>query len=118
MILAVTMKHMRLLAGFAVTMLAPAAILGLACTNQGGGTTGGGAAASSAASGAGNQLVVVSPEPPGKNCSNGGEKIEVGVDANDDGVLEPNEVTSVAYVCNGAGHAFLVRIDPEPPGPN
>jgi Collagen triple helix repeat (20 copies) len=47
-------------------------------------------------------LVALVPEPAGANCANGGTKVEVGQDTNGDGVLEDTEITSVAYVCNGA----------------
>jgi Collagen triple helix repeat (20 copies)/Stigma-specific protein, Stig1 len=48
-------------------------------------------------------LVLVTPEPSGTNCANGGEKIEVGIDTNNDGVLGMSEVQQTAYVCNGGG---------------
>ncbi len=49
-------------------------------------------------------LVVTSEEPAGANCPFGGTKIETGLDANDNGTLEPGEVNSAAttYVCNFA----------------
>ncbi len=46
-------------------------------------------------------LINLEPEPPGPNCENGGVKIETGVDLDEDGVLDPNEVQDTAYVCNG-----------------
>jgi hypothetical protein len=46
-------------------------------------------------------LVKVGPVPPGANCANGGEEIETGIDTNGDGMLEPSEVMSTSYVCNG-----------------
>jgi OmcA/MtrC family decaheme c-type cytochrome len=48
-------------------------------------------------------LTSTSTEAPGTNCANGGQKIEVGEDTNRNGVLDPSEVTSTSYVCNGAG---------------
>jgi hypothetical protein len=48
-----------------------------------------------------NSLVKVTAEPPGANCVAGGQRIDVGVDANGNGVLDPSEVTQTAYVCNG-----------------
>ncbi len=48
------------------------------------------------------RLVVVSQEPAGDNCPNGGNKIEVGLDANGDGDLDADEVYSTFYECNGA----------------
>ena len=46
-------------------------------------------------------LVNSSTEGQGENCENGGVKLEFGVDTNFNGVLESDEVTSTAYVCNG-----------------
>jgi hypothetical protein len=46
-------------------------------------------------------LVVTTPEPPGANCLAGGIRVDVGVDTNGDGVLEPNEIQHTSYVCNG-----------------
>src|SRR5262249_20223678 len=46
--------------------------------------------------------ILITAEPPGSNCPAGGEKIQVGVDTDDDGVLEPGEVEQTAYVCNGS----------------
>jgi hypothetical protein len=46
--------------------------------------------------------VEVTAEPPGSNCAAGGERVDVGVDTNGDGVLEPNEITQTVYLCNGA----------------
>lgn len=53
-------------------------------------------------------LVEVDTEAAGENCPHGGLKLTVGVDKNRNGTLEAdsdpvgNEVTSVAFVCNGA----------------
>jgi len=47
-------------------------------------------------------LVSVTPEPPGSNCANGGQRVDTGVDINGDGVLESPEIQHTAYVCNGA----------------
>jgi hypothetical protein len=42
-------------------------------------------------------------EPVGTNCTNGGTKIETGLDANGNGVLDMSEVNAsqTQYVCNG-----------------
>jgi photosystem II stability/assembly factor-like uncharacterized protein len=80
---------------------------------------------------------MVTLEPPGANCANGGSRIESGIDANNNGVLDSFEVTGVQYACNGvpgangstgatgatgatgnAGLTSLVRIDAEAPGAN
>ena len=51
-----------------------------------------------------NTLVNTTIEPVGTNCTNGGTKIEVGLDANNNGVLDANEINSslTKYVCNGS----------------
>ena len=46
-------------------------------------------------------LVTVTTEPPGVNCPNGGVRIDTGIDTNGNGVLDPSEIQSTAYVCNG-----------------
>ena len=65
-------------------------------------------------------LTKTSPEPAGTNCASGGTKVEVGLDANGNGILDPSEVnaSSTAYVCNGSGKSSLVKTTPEPGGTN
>lgn len=48
-------------------------------------------------------MVNTTSEPTGANCANGGTKIEVGLDTNNNGVLDISEVNSslTKYVCNG-----------------
>jgi OmcA/MtrC family decaheme c-type cytochrome len=67
-----------------------------------------------------NALTRTTPEPPGANCPDGGTKIEVGLDANGNGVLDDSEVVaaSTTYVCNGTGTNSLVRTSAEPNGAN
>lgn len=54
-------------------------------------------------------LVKTSTEPVGANCSNGGVKVESGIDDGlpsgtaNNGALEAGEVTATQYVCNGGG---------------
>ena len=50
-----------------------------------------------------NTLVTTTVEAAGANCAAGGTKIEVGLDANSNGVLESGEVNSslTKYICNG-----------------
>ena len=50
-------------------------------------------------------LAVTSTESPGTNCADGGIKIEVGVDDNDDGALQASEIDQTIYVCDGANGA-------------
>ena len=46
-------------------------------------------------------LVIVTEEPSGSNCSTGGVKIETGLDTNQNGLLDTDEIESTSYVCNG-----------------
>lgn len=50
-----------------------------------------------------NTLVNTTTEAAGANCATGGTKIEVGIDTNNNGVLDSGEVNSslTKYVCNG-----------------
>ncbi|MBS1117789.1 MAG: hypothetical protein H6Q90_17 [Deltaproteobacteria bacterium] len=65
-------------------------------------------------------LAETSVEPAGPNCPDGGIKIEVGVDANGNGVLDPSEVpaSGTSYVCNGSGKNSLVTTSAEAAGAN
>ena len=58
-----------------------------------------------------NALVNTVEEPIGINCANGGQKIEVGVDVNENSILEAEETQSTSYVCNGdtnGGATYLI----------
>ncbi len=46
------------------------------------------------------ELVAVTPEPAGANCSGGGSRIDSGTDADDDGELDPGEIETTEYVCD------------------
>jgi len=48
-----------------------------------------------------NTLVSLVSEPVSSNCAFGGVKTNTGLDTNSNGILEPLEVTSTIYVCNG-----------------
>jgi len=70
-----------------------------------------------------NALVLISNEPAGVNCANGGKKVDAGQDINRNGMLDPAEITTAAYVCNGIngsngtnGLNSLMSIVPEPVG--
>ena len=64
-----------------------------------------------------NQLVAIVPEPPGANCANGGQAIEIGLDTNGNGMLDPNEIQQRSYVCQpSAAPQQLVGIVPVAPG--
>jgi uncharacterized protein (TIGR03382 family) len=47
-------------------------------------------------------LLRLDAEPEGANCAAGGQRISAGVDQDGDGALDDVEITSTAYVCNGA----------------
>ncbi len=59
-------------------------------------------------------LVVQSPEPAGDNCAAGGTRVDSGMDLNDDGTLEEDEIQATTYVCNGV--SSLIRVTTEPAG--
>jgi hypothetical protein len=70
-----------------------------------------------------NTLVITTTEPAGANCANGGAKIEVGLDANNNGILDSGEVNTslTKYVCNGIssnGYNSLINTTNEPAGTN
>jgi len=46
-------------------------------------------------------LLDISDELAGQNCPNSGIKILSGIDSNENGILDNNEVTSTKYVCSG-----------------
>ncbi len=46
-------------------------------------------------------LLVSTAEPAGDNCTNGGTRLDVGVDASGDGVLDEDEISGTSYACNG-----------------
>ena len=68
-------------------------------------------------------LLAFATEPAGSICPNGGQRITSGVDADGNGTLDAGEVSSTAYVCNGAqgtpgtnGRDTLVLFTPEAAG--
>jgi hypothetical protein len=48
-----------------------------------------------------NSLIELTTEQAGSNCASGGVKLDVGVDTNDNGVLDTAEVSDSRYVCKG-----------------
>ena len=70
-------------------------------------------------------LVTTTVLPDGNaNCINGGTEVDVGVDNGagggtaGDGILQPGEITSTRYICNGAdGIAYYVGAMTPPAGP-
>ena len=81
----------------------PQGIQGIPGTNGANGATGPqGPAGANGTSGL-NALIKTTTEPAGANCTNGGTKIETGLDANNNGILDVGEVNTgqTKYVCNG-----------------
>ncbi|WP_318308956.1 DUF7151 family protein [Flagellimonas crocea] len=68
-----------------------------------------------------NSLISTTMEPAGENCANGGYRLDFGLDANDNGTLEVEEVSSSQYLCNNApaeGLTSLISTTIEPAGAN
>ncbi len=66
-----------------------------------------------------NSITRVENEPMGGICQNGGIKISSGIDINNDGVLQDDEINTTAYVCNGIdGNNMLIRTTIEEEGEN
>lgn len=55
-----------------------------------------------------NQVVKTTTEPAGVNCSAGGVKVEFGLDANNNGILDVSEInaTLTKYICNGTSGSY------------
>src|ERR1035437_1004535 len=89
-------------------ILCAAALLLSACGGGSNGTDGAAGLAGSNGNNGSNgltSLILVSVEPTGANCTNGGSRISAGLDSNGNTVLDPSEISSTQYVCNGAGGA-------------
>jgi hypothetical protein len=57
--------------------------------------------------------------PPGEVCPSGGAEVETGVDVNENGLLDPDEVTNTETICNGSnGFNSMVMFSTEPEGSN
>ena len=57
-------------------------------------------------------IVASSIEPVGSNCANGGIKIQTGLDINEDGVLQQNEINQTEFICNGSNGANIQNTAP------
>jgi uncharacterized protein (TIGR02145 family) len=51
-------------------------------------------------------LITITDEPIGANCEAGGFKIQIGLDLNNNNILDANEVTSIRFVCHGKDGAI------------
>jgi hypothetical protein len=49
-----------------------------------------------------NSLINMTSEAAGENCSSGGYKIVEGIDTNNNGILDSDEIETRYYICNGA----------------
>ncbi len=86
--------------------LLPLAVLLLtACLSGSGGA--GSSPPKPAATGANSVVYAVNKSAPIATCPNGGITVQSGIDTNGNGVLDPSEVTSTQYVCNGAGITWV-----------
>jgi hypothetical protein len=47
-------------------------------------------------------MVKATAEAAGANCATGGQRLDVGKDANGNSVLEAGEISNTSYACNGA----------------
>lgn len=56
-----------------------------------------------------NALIKTTAEPAGANCASGGTKLEVGLDVDNNGVLDDNEINSnlTKYICAGSSSSNL-----------
>ena len=64
-------------------------------------------------------LIGMSSEPVGTNCSNGGQRIDTGIDKNRNGLLDTNEIQASSFLCNGDdGRNSITKSFPEPAGDN
>ena len=63
-------------------------------------------------------LITMNPEPVGPNCPYGGLRVDVGIDTDRNGSLEPAEITQTGFVCSGAdggiGWQVATRIENKP----
>ena len=49
-----------------------------------------------------NALIAVTDEAAGAHCTTGGQRLDSGVDSDEDGTLDSVEITKTEYFCNGA----------------
>lgn len=57
-----------------------------------------------------NSLIKSSIEAPGANCSNGGIKLEMGLDFNSNSILDQDEIKETKYVCHGSAGFYDKQI--------
>jgi hypothetical protein len=79
---------------------------GYVCNGSDGANGSNGATGATGSNGTNGLNALLSIEPAGANCTYGGNKVSSGLDSNASGVLDPGEITSTGYVCNGAPGAL------------
>jgi hypothetical protein len=62
-------------------------------------------------------LIDTTAEPVGVNCANGGTKVDVGLDANGDDILDPGEIEHTFYACTGEQGLQGLQGETGPQGP-
>lgn len=60
-------------------------------------------------------LISSTPAPADATCPDGGVKIQVGVDKNGNGTLDPDEITGAQEICTGGAPATLTTVTPNGP---
>ena len=102
-----------------MTLLCLFAVMLSGCGGGKGGSTGGN---TTAGDGQNSVRYSVRNGAPVSTCVNGGISVDAGIDTNSNGALDPSEVMSTQYVCNGAngtnGSITLVSLVSEPAGTN
>ncbi len=106
--------------GNAAGLLLSAMLIISGCSGGGGG--GGSSAGGNTVSAENSVVTAVRNSAPVSACPQGGIQVDAGIDDNGNGVLDPAEVDSTQYVCNGAngssGLTVLVSMTNEPAGTN
>lgn len=70
-------------------------------------------------SSSGNTVASLVAEQPGINCANGGYKLNIGTDTNENGILDPTEPQNAIYVCTlEVNPNYLIAVKAEPAGAN
>jgi hypothetical protein len=62
-------------------------------------------------------MVKATAEAAGANCATGGQRLDVGKDANGNSVLDAGEISNTSYACNGAQGAQGIQGIQGPAGP-
>jgi len=63
-----------------------------------------------------NSLVNTTAEPAGANCASGGQRLQIGLDRNDDKQLQDSEVQHTMFACNGLSAQARLDVTAIAPG--